>query len=108
MKITLPLTLSIALLATMIAASLAAWFSVPPDAELAVHFGLDGTPNRYAPAPYALSIIPLAALASTLIFVLSRRRVHMSPVRHAVLWLFVIAALAAGHFLVIGHALSAG
>ncbi len=97
MKATLPLTLSVALLATMAAASLAAWFMITPGAELAVHFGLDGTPDRYAPAPFALSIIPAAALVSTVIFALAPRfdrKVSDKPVLYAALWLFAIIVLA--------------
>jgi hypothetical protein len=107
MKATLPLTLSLALLATMVAASLAAWFTIMPGAELAVHFGLDGTPDRYAPAPFALSIIPAAALASTAIFALTQRFDHRAPVLYVALWIFVIAVLAGGHAMIVGHALSA-
>lgn len=109
MKITLPLTFSIALTATMAAASLAAWPSVPPGAELPVHFGLDGTPSRYAPASFALSVVPLATLAATLIFALAPRfdrKVEAFPIRYTVLWLVVIAALAAGHFLIVRYALT--
>ncbi|CAN7446667.1 hypothetical protein [Neorhizobium sp. LjRoot104] len=111
MNATLPLTLSLALLATMAAASLAAWFMITPGAELAVHFGLDGTPNRYAPAPFALSIIPAAALVSTVIFAFTQRfggKAADRPVLYTALWLFVIAVLAGGHALIVGHALSAG
>lgn len=110
MKATLPLTLSLALLATMAAASLAAWFTITPGADLAVHFGLDGTPDRYAPAPFALSIIPAAALVSTAIFALTRRfdrRAADRPVLYIALWIFVIALLAGGHAMIVGHALSA-
>jgi hypothetical protein len=109
MKATLPLTLSIALLTTMIAASFAAWLMITPGAELAVHFGLDGTPDRYAPAPFALSIIPAAALLSTIIFAFAPRfdrRAADKPVLYTALWLFVIIMLAAGHALIVGHALS--
>lgn len=110
MKATLPLTLSFALLATMAVASLAAWLMITSGAELAVHFGFDGTPNRYAPAPFALSIIPAAALVSTIIFTLGPRldrKTSDKPVLYAALWLFVIVVLAAGHALIVGHALSA-
>lgn len=109
MKATLPLTLSLGLLATMVAASLAAWLTIAPGAELAVHFGLDGTPNRYAPAPFALSIIPAAALLSTVIFAFTPRfdrKAAASPVFYTALWLVVIVVLAAGHALIVGHALS--
>ncbi|EUB97147.1 hypothetical protein PMI07_000723 [Rhizobium sp. CF080] len=109
MKATPPLTLSLALLATMIAASLATWFMIMPGTELAVHFGLDGTPDRYAPAPFALSIIPAAALLSTVIFALAPRfdrKAAAKPVLYTALWLFVIVVLAGGHALIVGHALS--
>jgi hypothetical protein len=109
MKATLPLTLSLALLTTMIAASLAAWLMIMPGTELAVHFGLDGRPDRYAPAPFALSIIPVAALLSTLIFALAPRfdrKAVDKPVLYTALWIFVITALAGGHALIVGHALS--
>lgn len=110
MKATLPLTLSLALLATMAAASLAAWFIITPGADLAMHFRLDGTPDRYAPAPFALSIIPAAALVSTAIFALTRRfdrRAADKPVLYMALWIFVIVVLAGGHAMIVGHALSA-
>jgi len=110
MKTALPLTLSLALLATMATASIAVWSTIMPGADLAVHFGFDGTPNRYAPAPFALSIVPAAALVSTIIFALGPRfdrRTSDKPVLYAVLWFFVIVVLAAGHALIVGHALSA-
>ncbi|MGK6311966.1 DUF1648 domain-containing protein [Neorhizobium sp. DT-125] len=109
MKVTLPLIFSIALTATMAAASLAAWSSVPSGAELPVHFGFDGTPNRYAPASFALSVVPMATLAATLIFALAPRldrKVDAFPVRYTALWLVVIAALAIGHFQIVGYALA--
>ncbi|MFB9952508.1 DUF1648 domain-containing protein [Rhizobium puerariae] len=111
MRFTLPLALSIALLVTMAVASLVAWSVVAPAAELAVHFGLDGTPNRYAPAPFALSVMPAATLVATLIFTVSPRldrKIEAFPVRYASLWLFVIVMLAAGHGMIVGHALSSG
>ena len=109
MRIMLPLTLSIALLATMCAASLFAWVSIAPGTELAVHFTLNGTPNSYAPAPFALSIVPIAALVTTLVFAVAPRfdrKVETSPALFTMLWLFVIATLAAGHGLIVGYALA--
>lgn len=47
-----------------------------PDIEVPIHFGLDGTPDRYGDrgeAIFALWMIPAATLLSTLIFVIAPR-----------------------------------
>ena len=108
MKITLPLTTSCILVCAMAAASLFCWILLGSNAELAIHFGLDGTPNRYAPASIALSVIPLAAAFATLIFAVTPRfdpKASASPRLYKGLWLFVLLILAAGHLLIVGHSL---
>nr|CAD6408646.1 hypothetical protein REQ54_00429 [Rhizobium sp. Q54] len=109
MKIAMPLAASLVLVTAMAAASLLSWPLVGSDADLAIHFGLDGTPNRYAPAPVALSVIPVAAAVATLIFAFTPRfdpKASASPRLYRSLWLFVLLVLTAGHALVIGYALT--
>ena len=109
MKIAMPLTASLLLVSAMTAASLLSWPLVGSDADLAIHFGLDGTPNRYAPAPFALSVIPVTAALATLIFAFTPRfdpKASASPRLYRSLWLFVLLVLAAGHVLIVGHALT--
>lgn len=109
MKIAVPLTASLIVLAAMAAASLLVWTMVAPDADLATHFRLDGTPDGYAPAPIALAIIPAATLFVTAVFAFTPRvdpKASASPRLYKILWLVVLLALAAGHALIIGHALA--
>ena len=109
MKNTLPLTTSAVLLTAMAAASLVAWSILGLEVDLAVHFKLDGTPTRYARAPFALSIVPLAAAFATLIFALTPRfdpKASASPRLYRGLWLLVIVVLSAGHALIVWHALA--
>lgn len=109
MKIAVPLTASLVLVTAMAAASLLSWWLLGSDADLAIHFGLDGTPNRYASAPIALSVIPVAAAVATLIFAFTPRfdpKASASPRLYRSLWLFVLLVLTAGHALIIGHALT--
>lgn len=109
MKMTLPLTASAALLTAMVAASIWGWWLRGSEVELTVHFLLDGTPNRYAPAPFAFSIVPLAAAFATLLFAVTPRfdpKASASPRLYKGLWLLVLLTLAAGHALIVWHALT--
>ena len=57
----------------MIALSAWAWVQVPADAQIPIHWAVDGTPNGYAPKPFALLFMPvLGAALGALLYVLPR------------------------------------
>jgi uncharacterized membrane protein len=56
------------LAAGMVAASAWAWKVVPDGARIAVHWGFDGTPDRYGDKSEALFAMPLLAVAITALF----------------------------------------
>ncbi|MBA4784784.1 MAG: DUF1648 domain-containing protein [Rhizobiales bacterium] len=107
MKFVLPSTISVAVLTAMVAASLAVWQHVPPDMPLAIHFSLDGTPNGYASKAVGLWSVPAAALLSVVIFVATTKLDRNAAAKRSFIpiWLLVVIFLAAGHAMILGHAL---
>lgn len=50
------------LVAMLVAATVIGLSSIPAESELPIHWGLDGTPDRFWPRNWALSIAPLAVI----------------------------------------------
>jgi len=99
-----------AILACMAAASALTLLSVPADAMIPVHFGLDGTPDRYAGPLLAVSIMPIVALLVTGLFhVLPRLEgdagnLARSGKAYWTVWVSVLAVLGVAHGIVVAHA----
>ena len=60
-----PLLMSLALIGVMLAASAFALTQVPADAQIAVHFDVNGRPDRFAGPWLAFLVLPGLALAAT-------------------------------------------
>ena len=56
-----------ALIAAMSAFSAWAWTRIPDGASLPVHFGLDGTPDRFGSKTEALIFMPVLAVGITIL-----------------------------------------
>jgi uncharacterized membrane protein len=63
-----PLAISILLVALMAAAGYWAWIQLPPHAEIAVHWGINGAPNGFANRTRALFMMPAIAALATVLF----------------------------------------
>jgi uncharacterized membrane protein len=108
MKLVLPSTISVVVLAAMVVASLVVWPLVPPEMPVAIHFGLDGTPNGYAPKVIGFWSMPAAALLVVAIFVATVKWDRDAAASRYLLaiWLLVVMVLAGGHALILAHALA--
>ncbi|HZT05542.1 MAG TPA: SdpI family protein [Chloroflexota bacterium] len=108
MKLGLALALSVGLVLGMFAFSAWAWVLLPSDAWLPVHWGPSGQPDRYGGKGEALLVTPaMAAVVTAILALLPRvepRRANLiaSSGAYAVIWIAVVAFLAAVHvFLVL-------
>lgn len=107
----LPMKLSAAALVAMIAASAWALTVVPGDTQVAVHFNLEGAPDRFASPLFAFAIMPVTVLFSSLIFAVAprfeRRRDNLerSGNAYATFWIGSLAILLVAHAVIIASAL---
>ena len=110
MNLRLPLLLSFALLAAMAAISAYGWVALPAGTQLATHWGFDGRVNGHMGKELGLALLPLIALAVTvLIAVIPRiepRREHLIASRKAflVFWIGALVVLAVTHALIVLNA----
>ncbi|MBS0470805.1 MAG: SdpI family protein [Proteobacteria bacterium] len=108
------LMLSLAIVAAMVAASLAVWFQLPPGAMVPIHWNADGIANRYAPASYGVFMAPAMAALITLVFAvipwLEPRRGNLERSRKFfhVVWIGTILLMAAIHGMALYSTLHAG
>lgn len=106
-----PLLMSLALIGVMLAASAFALTQVPADAQIAVHFDVNGRPDRFAGPWLAFLVLPGLALAATMLFALLPRlearaaNLARSGKAYVTTWHAVILLLAACHALLVGNAL---
>ncbi|WP_066472914.1 SdpI family protein [Bosea sp. WAO] len=106
-----PLLMSLALIGVMLAASAFALGQVPADAQIAVHFDINGRPDRFAAPWLAFLVLPGLALAATVLFALLPRleplaaNLARSGKAYVTTWHAVILVLAACHALLVGNAL---
>jgi uncharacterized membrane protein len=63
-----PVIVSLAIVLAMVAISAYGWARLPDDAQVPIHWGLDGSPDGYAPKPIALLIGPGLGLLLTVLF----------------------------------------
>lgn len=107
----LPLKFSAAALLAMAAASAWALTVVPGDTQVAVHFNLEGAPDRFASPLFAFAIMPVAVLLLSLIFAVAprfeRRRDNLqrSGNAYATFWIGSLAILLVAHAVIIASAL---
>ncbi len=90
-----------------------AWFQLPPDAQIPVHWGLDGQPNGYAPKTVGLFLLPFITLGVATVFwaipVIEPRRANIekSGKPYAAIWVGVVLLLAAVDLVTTAAALGA-
>jgi uncharacterized membrane protein len=78
-----------------------AWFQLPADAQIPIHWGLDGQPNGYAPKAVGLFLLPLITAGVAAIFWLipviepRRANIEKSGKPYAAIWVGVVLLLAA-------------
>ena len=78
-----------------------AWLQLPADAQIPVHWGLDGQPNGYAPKTVGLFLLPLITLGIAAVFwaipVIEPRRANIekSGKAYAAIWVAVVLLMAA-------------
>lgn len=111
MKTRNPLIASTVLIVAMIAASVWAWSAIAPDAQLPIHWDVQGHANGFAPKPVALGFAPAFALVLTALFALwprvEPRRINLAASRYpyAAGWIGAVGILAAIHVIVVMEAL---
>lgn len=102
------MTLSMALIALMLAASAWAWFAAPQITQIAVHWNFSGEAVAYRSKEVALALAPAAALVLTLVMALASGGSSGSDVqskRFRAFWTAGLFALALVHtFLVLNAA----
>ncbi len=88
------------LLALIIGLAVYGWSVAPPDAQIPVHWGIDGTPDRYGSRLEAFGVVPvLAVLISAVLLIVPvidprRRNIERSPAPLIVSWLGMLAFMA--------------
>lgn len=99
------------LLGGMLVASGAAWLFLPADAQLPVHWGLDGRPDRFASKRLALLLMPgmtavTAAIMAAVPYLEPRRsNLARSGMFYGRLWVGSLLLLAVCHAAILGSAL---
>lgn len=90
-----------------------AWFQLPADAQIPVHWGIDGRPNGYAPKAVGLFLLPLITVGVAALFwaipVIEPRRANILKSRkaYAAIWVGTVVLLAAIDLAVTAAALGA-
>jgi uncharacterized membrane protein len=90
-----------------------AWFQLPADAQIPVHWGIDGRPNGYAPKAVGLFLLPLITVGVAALFwaipVIEPRRANILKSRKAyvAIWVGTVVLLAAIDLAVTAAALGA-
>lgn len=103
--------LMLVMAAIMIAVSVYAWFRLPANTSIPVHWGFDGRPNRFAGKTQGLFLMPGVAVVTALLFrlipVIEPRRTNL--LRSFVAWravsLSVAAFLLVFHIAIVGNVL---
>lgn len=103
MRLRRPLMVSFMLILAMVAISAYGWVRLPAEAELPIHWGIDGRPDAFASKPIALLGGPGLALLLTVLFAvlpaIEPRRLHLERSARAYqsAWIGVLAILLLGH-----------
>ena len=91
--------------------SLFAWTEIPADARIPVHFGIDGTPDRFGGRLEALFAVPaimvvVAAILAVLPVILPRRDgLKASGAAYLIAWIGAMLVVACAHGLIVATAL---
>ncbi|MBI3976789.1 MAG: SdpI family protein [Chloroflexi bacterium] len=90
-----------AIVAGMLALSIWAWVQLPAGARMPVHWGIQGTPDRYGDKVEGLLVLPLIAVAVVALFALipliepRRRNLERSHLAYTAVWIATVLVLAA-------------
>jgi uncharacterized membrane protein len=109
-RLRIPLVVSVLVVAAMVALSAWAWTVTPAGLQIAVHWGIDGRPNGFAPKSFGFIILPCFALALSLLFAvlpaIEPRRANLLASRTLYLtgWYGGLFVLGAAHALIVLHA----
>jgi uncharacterized membrane protein len=107
------IAVSVAVVAVMLVAGAWAWVSLPPDAQVPIHWGADGQPDGYADKTIGLFLLPAVAVGITLLFVaiprIEPRRANLerSGKAYGAIWIGVMALLGALQLLAVAFAMGA-
>ncbi len=94
---------SIVPLAAMIGFSIYGWFAVPEGAQIPVHWGLDGTPDRYGEKWETFVLLPAVALGLVALFAVlpyidpRGKNLQRSATPYLVMWAGTLLVLAVIH-----------
>lgn len=108
------IVIGLAILAFMVLISAWAWIQLPADAQVPIHFGIGGTPNRYAGKTVGLFLLPaIAAVELAVLLVIPRvepRSSHLARSGPAYTAVAVAATglLAIIHLSTVANALGSG
>ena len=92
---------SAAVIAAMTVLGVWAWFQLPADAQIPIHWGADGQPNGYAPKTIGLFLLPLITVGVAALFwaipVIEPRRANLlkSAKAYQAIWVGTVLLLAA-------------
>ena len=88
-----------------------AWLQLPADAQVPIHWGIDGQPNAYAGKTFGLFLVPLVTAVAAAVFwaipVIEPRRANIekSGKAYRVIWIGTVVLLAVVDLAVVGAAL---
>jgi uncharacterized membrane protein len=105
------LRLSLALLALMAACSVAGWIGLPADAQVPIHWGLDGQADGFAPKIVGLLLVPGIAAVLVGLFVVvpgiepRSENLQRSRTAYQAIWAGLLVFLAALHATTVAIAL---
>lgn len=104
---------SAAVIGAMLLMSGWAWLQLPADAQIAIHWGVDGQPNGYAPKTIGLFLLPLITLGVAVVFwaipaVEPRQaNIEKSGKPYGAIWVAVLVLMLGVNVVVVGSALGA-
>ena len=114
MNLRMPLIVSAAVVAAMLAASALAVHLLPAGAAIPIHWNIDGQPDRYARGWYAVFMLPaMTALIATVFAAIPKlepRRLNLesSAKFYRATWMAVLLLMAAMHGLALASAIHPG
>jgi uncharacterized membrane protein len=98
------------ILGAMLAASAAAWLVLPEGVRVAVHWGVDGSPDRFAPKAVALLALPASGVLTVAIMAVApfldprRGNLARSRVLYQRAWIGSLLVLALAHLAILAVA----